>query len=114
MPPKDFEDHAKDAFDRIKNSVGTKANEVTYQPKIGSAVKLKGIFDDRAQEVNPDTEQPISSNVYTLGIKLDDLPKAPLKGDKVTIKNTLYRVVDALEDGIPGVSTVLVLHRIDP
>lgn len=113
MPPKDFEDHAKDAFDRIKNSVGTKLNEITYQHKSGGTANIKGIFDDRAQDVDPDTEQPVSSNVYTLGIKLDDLLKAPVKGDKITIKKKLYRVVDALEDGIPGVSTVLVLHRAD-
>jgi len=113
MSPNDFEDLAKGAFDIIKTSLGTKVLEATYKPKQGGAFKLRGVFDDRAQEIDPDTEQHVSSNVFTFGIKLDDIPNLPVKGDKVVIKNQLYRVIEALEDGVPGVSTVLVLHRIE-
>jgi len=114
VPPINFEDLAKCAFDEIKTGLGTKKNAVCYQPKTGGVTKLFGIFDDRAQEVDPDTERTVSSNVYTLGIKLDDLPLEPCKGDLVIIKNIKYKVIDALEDGVPGVSTVLVLHKVIP
>ena len=110
MPPRDFEDLAKCAFDSIKNALGV---DLTYQPKIGGVFAIKGVFDDRAQEVDPDTEQPVSSNIFTLGIKLDDIPRPPVKGDKVVIKKQLYRVINALEDGVPDASVVLVLHRVD-
>ena len=113
MPPSNFEAQAKFAFDRIKNSLGTNLGDVSYRPKQGGQFEITGVFDDRAQEVDPDTERTVSSNVFTLGIKLDDLPFTPEKGDQVEIKKQLYRVVDALEDGVPGVSTVLVLHKIE-
>ena len=109
MPPIDFEDMAKDAFDEIKSTLGI---EATYIPKIGAPITLSGIFDDRAQEVDPDTEIPIDSNVYTFGVKDDDLPaSAPEKGDTIIIKTIQYHVIRKLEDGVPGASTVLVLHR---
>lgn len=113
MPPKGFEDLAQGAFKVIKKTMGTN-KLVLYKPKVGGSFPLKGIFDDRAQEVDPDTERTVSSNVFTLGIQLTDLPSLPVKGDIVLIDTQDYRVIDALEDGVPGVSTVLILHRIDP
>lgn len=104
----DFEALAKIAFEPLKVCLGI---DIIYRPKAGGVFKFKGIFDDRAQEVDPDTEQVVSSNVYSLGIKLDDLPNPPKKGDKIEIKNIKYRVIDSQEDGAPGVSTVLILHR---
>ena len=108
MPPIDFEEMASDAFEEIKCAVGI---EATYFPKVGAPVDIVGIFDDRAQEVDPDTQIRVSSNVYTFGIKLSDLDFTPLKGDKIQIKDINYLVINALEDGVPDVSTVLVLHR---
>ena len=109
MPPIDFEALAKTAFDKIKCGLGA---EVLYRPKSGGAFTIRGVFDDSAQAVDPDTEQIVSSNLYTLGIKFDDLPKRPEKGDQVKFKGQLYRVIDSLEDGVPNVSTVLVLHKV--
>lgn len=108
MPPVDFEKLAKHAFDRIKNAMRT---EATYLPKAGGIFAIKGIFDDRAEQVDADGERVISSNIFTFGIKLDDLPAAPKKGDKVRISGVTYKVINALEDGVPGVSTVLVMHK---
>lgn len=112
MPPIEFDNLCKGAFDEIKRTL---AVSFTYQPKSGIGVfeNIRGVFDDRAQEVDPDTEIAISSNVYTLGVKLDDLPLAPSKGDKVIINSVSYKIIDSLEDGVPGVSTVLMLHRVD-
>ena len=109
MPPIDFEQLAKQAFDPIKNTLGI---EATYFPKVGAPVDIRGVFDDRAQEVDVDGEIRVSSNVYTFGLKLDDLDFAPLKGDKLVIKDITYQVINALEDGVPDASTVLVLHRV--
>ena len=108
MPPINFEEIAKSAFDEVKCALGI---EAIYFPKVGGPVTLRGVFDDRVQEVTPDSEVAISSNVYSLGLKLDDLPAPPVKGDKVIIKNITYKVINSMEDGVDGVSTVLFLHR---
>jgi hypothetical protein len=108
MPPIDFEDLAKSAFDEIKCTLGIAA---TYLPKAGGQYEIRGVFDDRAQEVDPDTEIPISSNIYTFGLKLADIPFVPKKGDKLVIKNISYLVINSLEDGVPDASTVLVMHK---
>lgn len=110
MPPIDFEDLAKPAFDQIKDSLGM---AVTYEPKAGGSFPIRGVFDDRIQEVDPDTEVPVSSNIYSLGVKLDDLPFEPEKGDAVIIKNVKYKVIDSREDGAHGVSTFLILHKVN-
>ena len=110
MPPQDFEDLAKGAFDSIKCGLGI---DVSYRPKLGGVFSIRGVFDDRAQEVDPDTEQPVSSNIFTLGIKLDDIPRAPVKGDRVIIKKQVYKVINALEDGVPDASVVLVMHKVE-
>ena len=112
MPPTDFETLAKTAFDKIKVTLGTKTGEAIYEPKSGGTIPILGVFGDGGQVVDPDTEQVISSNALTFGIKLDDLPFAPARGDKLTIKGVSYKVVDALEDGVPGASAVLVLHKV--
>lgn len=109
MPPIDFEAQAKRAFDSIKCSLGI---DVLYLPKTGGQHEIRGVFDDRAQEVDPDTEVVISSNIYTLGVKLNDLPNAPKKGDKVIIKNIQYKVIDSKEDGVPDASVVLIMHKL--
>lgn len=109
MPPVDFETLAKGAFDEIKCTLGVTCE---YLPKRGGRIEIQGVFDDRAQEVDPDTEINISSNIFTLGVKFNDLPAKPAKGDRVKIKNKYYQVIDSLEDGVPEASTVLVLHEI--
>lgn len=106
--PQDFESLAKTAFDKIKCGLGIDA---TYRPRRGGSFPIRGVFDDRAQAVDPDTEISVSSNVFTFGVKFDDLPRKPEKGDRVLIKNNWYIVIDSLEDGVPDASTVLVLQK---
>ncbi len=110
MPPVDFESLCKKAFDEIKCGLGT---EVRYQPKAGGIYSIRGVFDDRIQEVDPDTEQVISSNAFTLGIKLDDIPFLPKKGDVVLVKDSRFKVIEVREDGVPDASVVLILHKAD-
>lgn len=110
MPPNDFASLANSAFDTIKNIVGN--GEALYLPKSGGQFSVKGPFDDRAREVDPDTNQLISSNVFTFGLHLSDIPVSPSKGDKLIIDGTAYQVIKSEEDGVPGVSTVLILHKV--
>lgn len=109
MPPIDFDILASSAFDQIKCVLGI---EVLYLPKAGGAIVLRGIFDDRIQEVDPDTDKIISSNIYTFGCKIDDIGFKPVKGDKIVINNVFYQVIESREDGVPDVSTVLILHKV--
>ena len=109
MPPLDFDELAKTAFDKIKGGLGIPA---VYLPKIGGRIPIRGVFDNRAIAIDPDTQQPISSNIITLGIQLGDIPNKPAKGDKVEVKNEFYKLVNTLEDGVIGASVVLVLHRV--
>lgn len=110
MPPVDFEALAKAAFDEIKCGLGTEAE---YLPKSGGQFSVRGVFDDRIQEVDPDTEIAVSSNIYSFGVKIDDLPAPPQKGDKVLISGVAYRVIDSQEDGAQGVSTFLIMHKVE-
>lgn len=109
MPPIDFDVLAASAFDVIKCTLGI---EGLYLPKAGGQIIIRGVFDDRIQEVDPDTDKVISSNIFTFGIKLADLPNKPVKGDKVILRNVAYQVIDSREDGVPDVSTVLIMHRV--
>ena len=109
MPPIDFDVLAASAFDQIKCVLGI---EALYLPKAGGQIVLRGVFDDQVQEVDPDTEKVISSNIFTFGLKLSDIPNKPLKGDKLIIRNVAYQVIESREDGVPDVSTVLILHKV--
>lgn len=109
MPLIDFDVLAASAFDSIKRTLGI---EASYLPKIGGQITVRGVFDDRVQEVDPDTDKVISSNIHTFGLKLADLPAKPVKGDKLLIRNATYQVIDSREDGVPDVSTVLILHKV--
>lgn len=110
MPPIDFEVLAETAFKAIKGGLST---PVTYQPKQGGSFPIRGIFDDRVQEIDPDTQIPVSGNVYSLGVQLSDIPFPPEKGDVVIIKTISYKVIEAQEDGVEGVSSFLILHKVN-
>lgn len=112
MSPNDFETLAKTAFDKIKVGLGTKEGDALYEPKAGGSIAIRGVFDDRIQEVDPDTERIISSNRFTFGINLNDIPAAPVKGDIVKIKGVSYKVIESREDGVQGVSAELILHKV--
>lgn len=84
---------------------------VKYIPlKTGSSFTISAIFDGPFEQVDPDTEVVVASNQFTIGVKLSDLQFAPVKGDKVEIREILYRVIDSQEDGQGG--SEIMLHKV--
>lgn len=83
---------------------------VTYFPKTGGAIKIRGIFNNEHETVDPDTEQVISSNTPTLGVNLNDLSIEMKNEDQVQIRNIKHKVIDVQEDGQGG--AILVLHKL--
>lgn len=109
MSPSNFDNICKSAFDTIKGALGVC---VDYFPKAGGHFRPEGPFADNYQSVDPDTEQVVSSQVFTFGLKLADIaPRVPAKGDKLRFDGEDYRVIEVREDGVPGVSVVLYLHK---
>ena len=102
-----FDDLSADILDEAKHAFG---ESVTYMPKSGGSHSVIGIFNEIFSQVDPDTERVIASNQPTLGIKLDDIPVAPQKNDKVIVRSISYRVYDSREDGEGG--TQLFLYKI--
>lgn len=95
--------------DLLSKAVCAFGEDVRYRSKAGGTIKLRAIFDNEYQVVDPNTDTVVSSNVPRLGIKLADLPFKPIQGDQVTIGSTLYKVIDSQEDGQGGAS--LLLHK---
>ena len=105
----EFRDLAGEILDKSKELLG---QDVTYYSKDGVKIEIRGIFDDTVETLDNDAETLISSQRYTLDVKLSDLPDgAPFKGDTVRIGNRRFVVYDSLEDG-HGAS-MLILHEID-
>lgn len=84
-------------------------DEVCYFPRRGGTFTICGIFDERFEQVDPDTEELVASNIPTVGINLKDIPFPPEQGDEVRVLGKTYLVTDSQEDGLGG--TRLFLHR---
>lgn len=104
-----FDSLADKAFKQVRKVLNT---TVTWLPKAGGRFSFDGIFDDATILVDPDTEVRVSSNIFTLGFRYRDLPETPVKGDKAVVNGKDYRVVEVKEDGVEGVSGVLILHKV--
>ena len=64
--------------------------------------KLNGIFDEIFEQVDPDTEVTVATNLLTVGVHLSDLQFPPEKFDRIKIRGITYKVIDAQEDGQGG------------
>ena len=104
-----FGDLVSDLLDKATSDCGFgEPVEYTYtRRKITK--KINGIFDEVFEQVDPDTEVVVASNLLTLGIKLSTLPYPPEKFDRVKLRKVIYKVVDSQEDGQGG--SELILHR---
>lgn len=100
----------RDRVDRILNHCKkTFGERVTYHPYKGGSIVITGIFDNRHESVDPETEQVISSNQPVLGVNLNDVDFEIKINDKVKIRNLLYKIIEVREDGQGGAQ--LILHK---
>lgn len=82
--------------EHFKNTFG---ESVEYEPRLGGSTTLVGVFNDKALFVDPQTQQVVSSQQPTLGVKRSDMDAAPVKGDRVIVRGKKYLVHDSQEDG---------------
>lgn len=104
-----FDKLADKAFKSIRKTFNTPTE---WLPKAGGRYSFLGIFDDSVMLIDPDTEVRISSNLFTLGYRVKDLPALPVVGDKAVINGNKYSVVEVKEDGVELVSGVMILHKV--
>jgi hypothetical protein len=79
--------------------LATFGETVTYTPDGLPAIEISAIFDQEFQQVDPSTGSLVVSTQPMIGVKEDDLPQKPSKGDRVSIRGIEYRVVDYQPDG---------------
>lgn len=80
---------------------------VVYRPRRGGVHTISAVFDEKAINIDPDTEEFVSSNDPKIGIKLSDLPHIPIEGDRVDIGQRQFEVKDVQEDGQGGAEVYL-------
>lgn len=100
----------RDRVDRVLQKCTKVLGEcVTYYPKSGGSYKIRAIFDNEYENVDPETEKIISSNQPALGVNLNDIKPTMRKDDMVQVRNLKYRVIEIREDGQGGAT--LFLHK---
>lgn len=96
-------------MDACKRSFG---ESVLYTTDAGDGdqIEITAIVDQAFEVVDPNTGAYIISEQPIIGIKDDDLPSAPQKGDLVTARSTDYQVIEVQKDGQAG--SKLLLHKV--
>lgn len=85
------------------------AEQITYTPLSGSAYQLNALFDNEFESVDPDTNQPVISTQPMIRVDTNDLQSTIKKGDKVTVRTIVYKIITDEPDGVGTV--VLRLHK---
>jgi len=93
-------------------AIPTFGETIDYRPNAGGSFSIEAVFDRSFEQIDPDTEEVIASNVPMLGIKLANLPFSPDRGDEVRIGRERFQVIDSQEDGQGGAR--LILNRTYP
>lgn len=86
--------------------------DVLYQPPVGDAVTVRGMFDENFVPMAPGDSR-VEQSGPSVHLTLAELPGNPL-ADKatVTISNIIYKVRARERDGAPGGGVVLRLAKI--
>lgn len=92
-------------------AIPTFGQEIDYRPKRGGSFTIMAVFDRAFEQIDPDTEEVVASNIPMIGIKLADLPFKPDRLDEVRIEGERFEVTDSQEDGQGGAT--LALHRME-
>jgi len=104
--PIDFRNRVNRVLNHAKREFGERA---TFYPVKGGSYPITGIFDNEYEAVDPDTEQIISATQPVFGVNLFDFSFEIKAGDKLKIRNVLYKIYEKRPDGQGGAS--LILHR---
>lgn len=102
----DFRERVDRVLNLCKKEFGEDA--ILY-PKSGGSYDIRGIFDNEYSAVDPDTEQIISATQPVFGINLFDFNFEIRDGDKIKIRNVMYKIYERRPDGQGGSS--LLLHK---
>jgi hypothetical protein len=102
----DFRDRVNKILKHCTNNFG---ECVEYYPRSGGIYKIRGIFDNDFQTIDPETEQVVSSNQSVLGVNLNDTSFELKTTDQVKVRNLMYKVIEVREDGQGGAQ--LLLHK---
>lgn len=105
----DFRNLVDDVLNACTDAFG---EEVTFYPLGRTGVyKVRAIFDNEFVEVDPDTEEVVSSNRPALGVNLNDIKFEIKQNDQVEVRGQRFAIFDKQEDGQGG--AVLLLHRVN-
>lgn len=105
---KDFRDRVNSVLRHCTSNFG---EQVTYYPRDGGTKKIRAIFDNNYESVDPETEQVVSSNQPMIGVNLNDAKFEMRINDQVQVRNLRYKVIEVREDGQGGAS--LFLHKVE-
>ena len=97
-------------MDACKRSFG---ETVLYTPDAGEGdeIEITAIVDQAFEAVDPNTGTIVVSQQPVIGIKDDDLPSDPQKGDLITARETDFIVIEVQRDGQAG--SKLLLHKVE-
>lgn len=91
---------------KLDHELATFGREVTYSPESGAPFELTGILESGAQR---DETSPGSYAV--LLAKTSAFAASPVRGDEVTVGNSIYKVVELEADVEGGVRIGLHFNR---
>jgi hypothetical protein len=81
--------------------------KVDYRPTKGGSFLIDAVFDEFFEQVDPNSEEIVASNVPMIGIKANAIPFPPEQEDEVRIGQRRFKVVDSQEDGQGGISVLM-------
>lgn len=83
---------------------------IVYQPAVGAAVNVTGIFEARFLLAQGDAQTGVETFGPAVFLRLEDLPVDPENDDPtLTIAGSPYRVVERIRDDMGGIVLALRL-----
>lgn len=68
--------------------------DLVYMPEAGGAYQVRGIFQRSAEP-----EDSVPGTYAVVFVRVEDLPDAPIRGDRIVINGDLYMAYDIEADG---------------
>ena len=80
--------------------------DVTYTPQAGVSFVVRGILDTGVEP--EELDRGVYAGLFT---KASAFSSPPVRGDEITVDNSVYKVVDLNADGEGGLRMILRFHR---